>query len=52
MAEGLADSGYLPGPKILQVYDKWAKGGWGALLTGNDTYSMTAGVGSAFVLMV
>ncbi|OJJ03847.1 hypothetical protein ASPVEDRAFT_85271 [Aspergillus versicolor CBS 583.65] len=35
MAEGLADTGYLPGPKILQAYGEWAKGGWGALLTGN-----------------
>lgn len=34
MAEGLADRGYLPGAKISRVYGEWAKGGWGALLTG------------------
>ncbi|KAF3388441.1 hypothetical protein F1880_003715 [Penicillium rolfsii] len=35
MAEGLAESGRLPGTRIFRVYEKWAKGGWGALLTGN-----------------
>ncbi|KAL2820280.1 hypothetical protein BJX63DRAFT_418412 [Aspergillus granulosus] len=35
MAEGLADKGYLPGTRISRVYNEWAKGGWGALLTGN-----------------
>ncbi|KAL2836988.1 hypothetical protein BJY01DRAFT_251687 [Aspergillus pseudoustus] len=35
MAEGLADRGYLPGPRISRVYSRWAKGDWGALLTGN-----------------
>ncbi|KAJ5106725.1 hypothetical protein N7456_003400 [Penicillium angulare] len=33
MAEGLADEGNLPGPRISRVYGEWAKGGWGALLT-------------------
>ncbi|KAL3456208.1 hypothetical protein BJX64DRAFT_281536 [Aspergillus heterothallicus] len=35
MAEGLSDKGYLPGTRISQVYSEWARGGWGALLTGN-----------------
>ncbi|KAL2782721.1 hypothetical protein BJX66DRAFT_345578 [Aspergillus keveii] len=35
MAEGLADKGHLPGERISRVYSEWAKGGWGALLTGN-----------------
>ncbi|KAL3484213.1 hypothetical protein BJX62DRAFT_58952 [Aspergillus germanicus] len=35
MAEGLADKGHLPGERISRVYNEWAKGGWGALLTGN-----------------
>ncbi|KAL5360787.1 hypothetical protein BJX96DRAFT_165427 [Aspergillus floccosus] len=34
MAEGLADKGHLPGSRISRVYGEWAKGGWGALLTG------------------
>ncbi|KAL1859214.1 hypothetical protein Plec18170_002330 [Paecilomyces lecythidis] len=35
MAEGLAEKTHLPGKKITSVYGEWAKGGWGALLTGN-----------------
>lgn len=34
MAEGLAERRHLPGPRISRVYGEWAKGGWGALLTG------------------
>lgn len=34
MAEGLAERTHLPGKKITSVYGEWAKGGWGALLTG------------------
>jgi 2,4-dienoyl-CoA reductase-like NADH-dependent reductase (Old Yellow Enzyme family) len=36
MAEGLADKGHLPGERISRVYNEWAKGGWGALLTGME----------------
>jgi 2,4-dienoyl-CoA reductase-like NADH-dependent reductase (Old Yellow Enzyme family) len=36
MAEGLADKGHLPGTRISRVYREWAKGGWGALLTGKS----------------
>ncbi|KAJ0416738.1 hypothetical protein BJY00DRAFT_303946 [Aspergillus carlsbadensis] len=35
MAEGLAEKGHLPGDRISRLYGEWAKGGWGALLTGN-----------------
>ncbi|KAJ5812389.1 hypothetical protein N7474_008690 [Penicillium riverlandense] len=35
MAEGLADKGHSPGTRVSRVYGEWAKGGWGALLTGN-----------------
>ncbi|KAF3397377.1 hypothetical protein DPV78_007989 [Talaromyces pinophilus] len=35
MAEGLAYKRHLPGLQIFHVYGTWAKGGWGALLTGN-----------------
>ncbi|KAJ5572625.1 hypothetical protein N7450_009609 [Penicillium hetheringtonii] len=35
MAEGLAEKLHIPGARISRVYDKWAWGGWGALLTGN-----------------
>ncbi|KAJ5564284.1 Aldolase-type TIM barrel [Penicillium frequentans] len=35
MAEGLAENKHLPGERISRVYGEWAKGGWGALLTGN-----------------
>jgi 2,4-dienoyl-CoA reductase-like NADH-dependent reductase (Old Yellow Enzyme family) len=42
MAEGLADKGHLPGERISRVYSEWAKGGWGALLTGREmTYRMS-----------
>jgi 2,4-dienoyl-CoA reductase-like NADH-dependent reductase (Old Yellow Enzyme family) len=34
MAEGLAEKKHLPGTRIFSLYGKWAKGGWGALLTG------------------
>ncbi|KAL2832889.1 hypothetical protein BDW59DRAFT_138839 [Aspergillus cavernicola] len=35
MAELLAGSGNAPTPSLLKVYDQWAKGNWGAVLTGN-----------------
>ncbi|CAG8882973.1 unnamed protein product [Penicillium egyptiacum] len=34
MAEGMAEKSHLPGTRISCVYGEWAKGGWGALLTG------------------
>ncbi|KAH8697968.1 NADH:flavin oxidoreductase [Talaromyces proteolyticus] len=35
MAEDMADSSHLPHSKFLEAYGKWAKGGWGGILTGN-----------------
>ncbi|EGR52420.1 uncharacterized protein TRIREDRAFT_53868 [Trichoderma reesei QM6a] len=35
MAENCADDDYLPGENILKLYEMWAEGGWGAILTGN-----------------
>ncbi|KAJ5389215.1 uncharacterized protein N7496_000283 [Penicillium cataractarum] len=34
MAEGMAESGRLPGTPIFRKHEKWAKRGWGALLIG------------------
>jgi 2,4-dienoyl-CoA reductase-like NADH-dependent reductase (Old Yellow Enzyme family) len=34
LAEQLADKGGLPGRRILSAYGKWAKGGWGMIMTG------------------
>ncbi|RFU75053.1 nadh:flavin oxidoreductase nadh oxidase [Trichoderma arundinaceum] len=35
MAESWADKEYLPGERIFKVYEAWAEGGWGSVLTGN-----------------
>ncbi|OOF92392.1 hypothetical protein ASPCADRAFT_8673 [Aspergillus carbonarius ITEM 5010] len=35
MAESLAGSGNVPTPTLLEAYNQWGQGGWGALLTGN-----------------
>ncbi|KAL4874627.1 hypothetical protein BJY04DRAFT_203562 [Aspergillus karnatakaensis] len=35
MAELLGGFSNTPTPSLLKVYDEWAKGNWGALLTGN-----------------
>jgi 2,4-dienoyl-CoA reductase-like NADH-dependent reductase (Old Yellow Enzyme family) len=34
MAEMLAGSEHAPTPKLMEVYNQWGKGGWGAILTG------------------
>ena len=34
MAESLAGSGNVPTPTLLEAYNQWGQGGWGALLTG------------------
>jgi 2,4-dienoyl-CoA reductase-like NADH-dependent reductase (Old Yellow Enzyme family) len=34
MAELMAGSEHTPTPKLLEVYNQWGKGGWGAVLTG------------------
>ncbi|RDW90485.1 NADH:flavin oxidoreductase/NADH oxidase family protein [Aspergillus mulundensis] len=35
MAEMLAGFQNIPTPSLINVYDQWAKGDWGAVLTGN-----------------
>ncbi|MGJ7915999.1 NADH:flavin oxidoreductase/NADH oxidase family protein [Massilia sp. LXY-6] len=35
MEETLADAGQLPGPAIHRLYQRWAEGGTGLLITGN-----------------
>jgi 2,4-dienoyl-CoA reductase-like NADH-dependent reductase (Old Yellow Enzyme family) len=35
MEEGLADAGQLPGPGIVRLYQRWAEGGVGLMITGN-----------------
>ncbi|KAL4863751.1 hypothetical protein BDV12DRAFT_177187 [Aspergillus spectabilis] len=35
MAEMLSGSAHTPTPSLLNVYKEWAKGNWGAVLTGN-----------------
>ncbi|KAL7929225.1 FMN-linked oxidoreductase [Trichoderma chlorosporum] len=35
MAESWADEDYLPGERIFKIYEAWAEGGWGSVLTGN-----------------
>jgi 2,4-dienoyl-CoA reductase-like NADH-dependent reductase (Old Yellow Enzyme family) len=35
MAESWADNEYLPGERIYKMYETWAEGGWGSVLTGN-----------------
>lgn len=35
MAESWAEKDYLPGERMFKLYETWAEGGWGAVLTGN-----------------
>ena len=35
MEENMADAGQLPGPAIHRLYDAWARGGAGLVITGN-----------------
>ncbi|KAJ4859353.1 NADH:flavin oxidoreductase / NADH oxidase family domain-containing protein [Trichoderma breve] len=35
MAESWADNEYLPGERLFKIYENWAEGGWGSVLTGN-----------------
>ena len=35
MEENMADSGQIPGPTLLRLYQRWAQGGTGLLITGN-----------------
>ncbi|MFT6114215.1 MAG: 2,4-dienoyl-CoA reductase-like NADH-dependent reductase (Old Yellow Enzyme family) [Oleispira sp.] len=35
MEENMSDEGQVPGPNILRLYQRWAEGGTGLLITGN-----------------
>jgi 2,4-dienoyl-CoA reductase-like NADH-dependent reductase (Old Yellow Enzyme family) len=35
MEENMSDEGQVPGPEILRLYERWAEGGTGLLITGN-----------------
>lgn len=44
MEENMADAGQIPGQALIRLYERWAKGGAGLLLTGNvmiDARAMT-----------
>ncbi|MGH1374382.1 MAG: NADH:flavin oxidoreductase/NADH oxidase family protein [Cellvibrionaceae bacterium] len=50
MEENMADPGHLPGPSLFRLYEQWAEGGCGMLLTGNvmvDCRAMTGPGGVA-----
>jgi len=35
MEENMADEGQVPGPALVRLYERWARGGAGLILTGN-----------------
>jgi 2,4-dienoyl-CoA reductase-like NADH-dependent reductase (Old Yellow Enzyme family) len=35
MEENMADEGQVPGPTLVRLYERWARGGAGLILTGN-----------------
>lgn len=44
MEENMSDEGQVPGPDLLRLYQRWAEGGTGLLITGNvmvDGHAMT-----------
>ena len=45
MEENMADKGQIPGPALVNLYQKWADGGAGLILTGNVMVSPTAMTG-------
>jgi len=51
MEENMADEAHLPGPHLVRLYERWAKGGAGLMLTGNVMIDATAMTGPAGVLL-
>lgn len=51
MEENMADAAHLPGPALVRLYERWAKGGAGLILTGNVMIDATAMTGPAGVLL-
>lgn len=50
MEENMAEYGQVPGKQLFTLYDKWAKGGSGLLLTGNVMVSPNALTGAGGVV--
>ena len=51
MEENMADKGQIPGPTLVNLYQKWADGGAGLILTGNVMVSPTAMTGPGGVYL-
>lgn len=51
MEESMADAGQLPGPAIQRLYQRWAQGGAGLLITGNVMVDSRALTGPATIAL-
>src|SRR5260221_1884682 len=51
MEESMADSGRLPGESLLRLYESWAEGGVGLILTCNAIIDPTALTGPGGVVL-
>lgn len=51
MEESMADTGQLPGPAIHRLYQRWAQGGTGLLMTGNVMVDSRALTGPATIAL-
>jgi 2,4-dienoyl-CoA reductase-like NADH-dependent reductase (Old Yellow Enzyme family) len=51
MEETLADAGQLPGPRIQRLYQRWAEGGAGLLITGNVMVDRRALTGPGTIVL-
>ncbi|MBK6706599.1 MAG: NADH:flavin oxidoreductase/NADH oxidase family protein [Sphingomonadales bacterium] len=51
MEENMADQRHLPGAELLHLYDAWARGGTGLLLTGNVMVAADAVTGPGGVIL-
>ncbi|EQC45054.1 oxidoreductase, FAD/FMN dependent [Bacteriovorax sp. BSW11_IV] len=51
MEENLADSNHLPADELFKLYDSWAKGGAGLIITGNVMIDRRAMTGPAGVVL-
>jgi 2,4-dienoyl-CoA reductase-like NADH-dependent reductase (Old Yellow Enzyme family) len=51
MEENMAEAGQLPGPALLALYDAWAAGGAGLIITGNVMVDQRAMTGPGGVVL-
>ena len=51
MEENMAEAGQIPGQALFNLYDKWAKGGAGLIITGNVMIDPTAMTGPGGVVL-